>query len=317
MFVLRRVATGLLIAFLVSIAVYAIAPYAAGGDPAITVLGGNDGLTLTEEQIEESRSRLGLDRPFIVRYTDWLVHTLQGDLGKSLFRDQTVAATVLDALPVTFSISAMAIVWILVIGIPLGIAAAVRPESPAAKVIQVVSAVGIATPHFVVGLILVRIISLQLGLVPAVGYRPLDVDFLAWFKSILLPSVALAVPAAAALTRFVRASMSEVLARDYIRTASGKGLPRATVIWKHALKNALVPAATVIGLEIRVLLGGSVAVEAVFALPGLGSLIINTIRQGDYPVLLGTVIITVLMVVVINMLVDISYAYLNPRIRAF
>src|SRR5690606_8958729 len=108
-----------------------------------------------------------------------------------------------------------------------------------------------------------------LGLVPAVGYRPLDVDFLAWFKSILLPSVALAVPAAAALTRFVRASMSEVLARDYIRTASGKGLPRATVIWKHALKNALVPAATVIGLEIRVLLGGSVAVEAVFALPGL------------------------------------------------
>jgi peptide/nickel transport system permease protein len=315
-FVLRRSAAGLLIAFVVSMAVYAIAPLAAGGDPAVTVLGGNEGLQLSEQQIEESRHRLGLDRPFLVRYGDWLLGTLHGDLGKSLFRDQSVAETISDALPVTASIAVLSVVWILLIAIPLGIFAAVKPQTLIGRVVIGVTSIGIATPHFVAGLFLVRIVSLQIGILPAVGYRALADDPSAWFKSILLPSAALAIPAAAALIRFVRTSMLEVLRRDYIRTARGKGLPPWKVVWKHSLKNALIPAVTVIGLEIRILLGGSVAVEAVFALPGMGTLAVNAILQGDYPILLGTVIVTVLIVVVVNMLVDVSYAFLNPRIRA-
>ena len=314
-FFVRRAGTGLLIAFVVSLTVYALAPLASGVDPAIAALGGGDGLQLTKEEIDASRHRLGLDRPFIVRYADWASHALRADLGKSMFRDQSVSHAIMDALPVTLSIAGLSTLLAILISVPLGIWAAVRPKGLAARVITMITAVSIATPSFVAGLILVRILSLQLGWLPAVGYRPFSGETWDWLRSIILPSIALTIPAAGGLLRFMRSSMMDVLQRDFVRTAIGKGLPRRLVIWKHALKNALIPVVTVLGLEVRVLLGGSVAVEAVFALPGMGTLAVNSILQGDYPILLGTVMVAVAIVVLINMLVDLSYALLNPKVR--
>lgn len=314
-FFARRAGTGLLIAFFVSLAAYALAPLAAGGDPAITALGGGDGLRLTEEEIEASRRRLGLDQPFFVRYGTWAFNAVQADLGKSLFRDQSVSEAIMDALPVTVSIASLAAILSVIVAIPFGILAAIRPNSPVARLIMTVTAIGIATPGFVAGLFLVRVVSIYLGWLPAVGYRPFSVDAVEWLRSIILPAVALTIPATGGLLRFVRASMMEVLQLDYVRTAIGKGLPSRLVIWKHALKNALIPVVTVLGLEVRVLLGGAVAVEAVFALPGMGTLAVNSITQGDYPILLGTVMVSVLIVVLVNMAVDLSYALLNPKVR--
>src|SRR4029079_1368148 len=176
-----------------------------------------------------------------------------------------------------------ALLWTIVLGVPLGIFAAVYPSNALARLVALSTAVGIAVPSFAARMLRVQEIWLQLGWLPAVGFKPLGAGPMEWLRSILLPSIALAIPAGAALTRFVRASMMEVLQRDYIRTAIGKGLPRSKVVWKHALKNALVPVVTVLGLEIRLLLGGSVAVEAVFALPGIGTLAIKSILEGDYP----------------------------------
>jgi peptide/nickel transport system permease protein len=313
-FIVRRAATGLLVALMVSLAVFALAPL-AGEDPSQSGAGAGQVLRLSKEEVDASRRRLGLDRPFFVRYGDWLSNAVQGNLGTSLFRGQKVSDAIADALPVTASIAALALVLTVSIAVPLGVFAAVYPASVVSRGILAATAIGIASPSFAVGLLLVQVVSLELGWLPAVGFKPLGSGLAPWLKSILLPSAALAIPAAAALARFARAAMLEVLQRDYVRTAIGKGLPRSTVIWKHALKNALVPVVTVLGLEIRILLGGSVAVEAVFALPGLGSLALKSILEGDYPMLLGIVMIAVTVVVVVNMLVDMSYALLNPKIR--
>ena len=313
-FIARRAAIGIVVALLVSLTVFALAPL-AGEDPVHAAVGAGQGLRVSQAELDASRHRLGLDRPFVVRYGNWLADAARGNLGTSLFRGQKVSAAIADALPVTASIAALALLWTIVIGVPLGIFAAVYPSNALARLVALSTAVGIALPSFAAGLLLVQVISLQLGWLPAVGFKPLGAGPMEWLRSIVLPSIALAIPAGAALTRFVRASMMEVLQRDYIRTAIGKGLPRSKVVWKHALKNALVPVVTVLGLEIRLLLGGSVAVEAVFALPGIGTLAIKSILEGDYPMLLGIVMLAVCVVVLVNLLVDSSYTYLNPKIR--
>jgi peptide/nickel transport system permease protein len=307
---------GLLIALVVPAIVFALAPLAATGDPAALAAGTDaGGQQASPEQIEQARHRLGLDQPLYVQYFTWLGGALHGNLGSSLFRKEAVAQSIASALPVTLSIAAGALLVSVLLALPAGVAAATHPGSGIERLLLLLSAVGVASPNFVIGLFLAKFIAIQLRWLPAIGFVAIDTSPTEWFRHLLLPSLALGLPAAAGLARYVRASMNDVLRRDYIRTAVGKGLPGRLVIWKHALKNALAPVVTVLGLEVRTLLGGAVAIEAVFALPGLGTLSVRAVNQGDYPIIQGVVLLAVAVVVAINIVVDGSYAYLNPKVR--
>lgn len=316
-FLLNRLATMVAATLLLTAALFFIMPFAALDDPAVVAAGG---VEATPAQIAEARIRLELDLPVHLRYWNWLTRAMRGELGTSLFTSQSVASILVAAIPVTLAITIVAALFAVVFGIPAGALAAWMPSSGLAKAISLMSAIGIATPHFVVGLVLLRAFSIQAGWFPAIGFPSLAVSDVAahpgrWLSYAILPGIALAVPMAAALASYMRAALSEVLTEDYVRTAVGKGLPPAMVLVKHSLRNALIPVVTIFGLELRQLLGGSVAVESVFALSGIGTIAVKAVVQGDYPVILGVALLSLVVVTLINLVVDMSYAFLNPKLR--
>lgn len=312
-FVARRLGAGLVVALFVTAAVYALAPLGQAQDPA-EASGGL--LRLTPEEIEARRTALGLDRPLYVQYVGWLTNAIvHFDLGESLLLGQDVTTMIGRAVPVTMSLAAVALVVMVVIAMPLGVAAAVKPGSIVDRVAQWVAAVGIATPHFVIGLLLAKFVAIELGWLPAIGYSSITENPFDWFAHIVLPGAALGLHSSAKLSRHVRGAMTEILQRDYVRAATGKGLPKYLVLGKHTFKNALIPIATFTGLELKSLLGGTVAVEAVFALPGVGTLMVFSVRRGDYPTLVGAVLFILLVVIALNLVVDLIYAYANPKVR--
>ena len=282
------------------------------GDPAITIAGPD----ATPEQIEAIRERLGLNRPFVVQYADWLGSALQADLGTSLFTSRAVTTSILDSLPVTLTLTLTAILLSLLISVPLAVLSATRRGGWVDRLATVASSVGIAVPSFWLGLILVLIFSLTLGWLPATGYVPLGQDPAGWLRHILLPALTLGVATAAESTRQLRGSIIEVLQQDYVRTARAKGLRARMIIGKHVLKNASVPLVTVIGLQVTLLLGGAIVVEQVFGVPGLGQVAINAVTTRDIPVIQGVVLVAVLVAMLSNLLVDLTYGYLNPKVRA-
>lgn len=309
-FVVRRVISTIPVLIMVALITFVILN-AAPGDPAVVAAGAD----ASPEQIEAARERLGLNDPLVTQFVNWMSNVVRGDLGES-FRGESVVAMILRGLPVTLTLTVGALVVGLVIAIPAGIIAAVRSGSRTDRSIIVFTSLGISAPEFFVGLMAVLVLSLNLGWFPATGFVPFGDDPIGWLKSITLPSITLGVGVAAELTRHVRASMNDVLKRDYILTARSKGLSGTAVLGKHAMKNALLPVVTVLGLQVRRLLGGTVVVEQIFAINGIGTLAVRSVFFRDLPVLLGVALVTATVVLIVNLFVDLSYGYLDPKVRA-
>lgn len=295
--------------FVVSIAFFL--SQASSVDPADFIAGGQ----ATQEQVDEVRRELGLDEPVIQRYGAWLGAAVTGDLGESVYTGVPVTDTLKSRLPVTLSLTFGALLIALIVGVPTGVYAALRAGRPSDRVASAVVTIGQAIPSFWLGLLLAFYLGVKAGWFPAVGYTGPTESVGGWIKSITLPSVALGLAAAAAFARQTRSALIGVLQQEYIRTALAKGLPKRVVIVKHALRNAAVPLVTVVAFQTAALLGGAVIVEQVFALPGLGTMAIDAILRKDPNVVQGFVVITVIVVVFVNLLLDLAYAWLNPKVR--
>lgn len=280
------------------------------GDIALTLAGDN----ASDERIAEIRQIYGLDRPFLVQYASWLWKALHGDLSKSLLSGEPVLTSIARSFPNTLLIVAMALAIALAIGIPLGIAAASRPGSIFDKSIMAVASIGVAVPNFWLAMILVAIFALQLNWFPATGSTPLSAGVWDAVRHALLPALALAAGGIAEVSRQLRSSLVDILSSQAVRTLHAKGLAPSVILWKHGLKNVSVNLLTVISLLANRLLAATVVVEAVFAIPGMGNLIVNAAIHRDFPVVQGVVFAMVLVVVTINLLADVLYGVLDPRI---
>lgn len=281
------------------------------GDPAVTAAGPE----ATAEQIEETRKRLGLGDNILVQFVRWIHSAVTGDLGVTLQGGTPVADLVLERFPVTVGLALLAIILALLVAVPVGVIAAVRQGSLLDRVITIAASAGTAVPAFWLGLVLVIVFSLTLRILPSSGYVPFTESPSRWLQYLILPAATLAAAPAAEIARQLRASMIDILDQDYVRTARAKGLPTPSVLLKHALKNAGVPAMTMIGLQMTFLLGGAVIVEQIFGVPGLGALSITAVLQRDIPLIQGTVLVAALAVLVVNLMVDLSYRYFNPKVQ--
>jgi peptide/nickel transport system permease protein len=281
------------------------------GDPAVALAGEN----ATAERIAEVRSQLGLDDPFAVQYVHWVSDVLHGDLGSSLYSGRPVIDSISERLPVTLSLAAMALIIALVIAVPAGILAATKNGKPADTAATVVASIGLAMPSFWLGLLLVLLFSITLGWLPSTGYVPFAQSPMDWLIHLLLPALTLGAAAAAEIMRQLRSSLTDVLKQDYIRTARAKGIRARLIVPTHALRNAASPVVTVIGFLVAFLLGGSIVVEQLFVFPGLGALTIQAVLNRDLPVIQGVILVTTLVVVLVNLLVDMVNAWLNPKVR--
>ena len=297
----------LLIVTLISFCVMQLVP----GDPAAVMAGPQ----ATKTEIEQVRVQLGLDEPFLLQLKRWYVGLAQGDLGRSILLGRTVTQAIIERLPVTIALALLAFVLTIAIGVPCGILAALRHNSWIDQVVMTVALLGVSLPNFWLGLMLIVLFSVVLDLLPAGGYVPMAQGMWPWFKSLFLPALSLGLLQIGLLARITRSTMLEILRQDYVRTARAKGLPAFKVVGKHALKNALIPVVTVIGIIFSLLLSGSVVIETVYSLPGLGRLLATSILSRDYPVIQGGLLITAAMFVLINLAVDVLYAFLDPRVR--
>ncbi|HMG44230.1 MAG TPA: ABC transporter permease [Acidimicrobiales bacterium] len=281
------------------------------GDPA-RILAGE---TATPEQVLDTRARLGLDRPLLDRYGDYVGGVFTGDLGDSFFSNRPVLDEIGRAFPITASLALAALGLAVLVAVPAGLLAALRPGGPLDRLVSAVSAFALAVPPFVIGVLFVVFFAVENSLLPAVGYVPFADDPGEWARHLVLPAIALAVAPAAELARQTRGALADALSRDYVRAAQAKGLPRRIVVLKHAAKNAAIPVVTVLGLQIGRVIGGAVVVEQVFALPGFGTLAIQAVKNSDYPMIQGIVLVSGLTVILVNLAVDLSYAYFNPKVR--
>lgn len=280
------------------------------GDPAVTLAGDNP----TRERIEEIRQLYGFDRPFIVQYADWLLHACEGNLGHSLLSSEPVLQLILHRLPNTLLIAGLALIIAAGTGIPLGMLAATRQGTRLDAFVTGLASMGVALPSFWLAMILVLNLSLKLHWFPATGATSLASDPYQSLRHALLPAVALAVGGIAELARQVRSALLEVLSSQYMRTLRAKGLSPAAILWKHGLKNVAVTLLTLIGLMVNRLLAGTVVIEAVFAIPGSGSLVSYSAINKDFPVVQGVVLLLVLIVLGVNLLVDILNVIIDPRV---
>ena len=310
-YIARRLLGLIPLLLLISFAVFALV-LAVPGDPARTIAGGLDA---SDTRVDEIRDELGLDDPLLEQYGRWLGGVLSGDLGSSLFNGRTVASELEARFPVTFSLALGAIVFAAAVGIPLGLLAGTRPGSLLDRALSVGTSFGIALPDFFLATALVVIFAVELDVLPAIHYVDLAESPIEWAKHLVMPWIALGVASAASLARQVRGSMIEVLDADYIRTARSKGLAERRVLGRHALKNALTPALTILGLQFAYLLGGTFIIESIFALPGIGQYMLEAITSRDLPVIQGVVLLVAVIFVFINLVVDILYGVLNPKVR--
>jgi peptide/nickel transport system permease protein len=282
------------------------------GDPAVALVGLEN---VTEERLAAIRERMGLNRPLYVQYGLWLARAAHGDLGTSLRTGQPVVDALRDRLPVTLGLAVAATAFGLLLGFPLAVVAAVKRGGFVGGCASSIAAFGVAVPNFWLGSMLVLVLALQLRWLPATGYAsPLEAP---WdgLRHAILPTLTLGASAVAEITRQLRSALQDTLNTDYVRTARAKGIAERGVIWKHALRNALVPMITVSGLTISRLVGATVVVESIFALPGLGRLNLEAVLTRDFPMLQGAVLIMVLIVIAVNLVSDVVYGWVDPRIR--
>jgi peptide/nickel transport system permease protein len=281
------------------------------GDPASVILGPD----APQEAIAELRARLGLDQPLPVQFVRWFGQVLQGNLGESIFLRRPVTQAIVERLEPTLLLAGMATVFAVIIGIPTGVLAAVYRNTWLDRLFMSISIFGVSMPNFWLALNLIFLFALTLAILPVSGYVPLRDDPLMTLRFLLLPAFSLGFPQAALIARITRGSMLDVLSQDYVKTARAKGLSEQLVIYKHALKNTMITVITVIGIVLAITLSGSVVIETIFGLPGIGRLIINSVLRRDYPVIQGTVLFIAGSYVLVNLLIDLLYVYLDPRIK--
>lgn len=282
------------------------------GDPVIQMLGPE----YTPEAAAALRTKLGLDQPLHMQYVRWMGNVLRGDLGGSIASGETVAEAIASGLPKTLSLATLSFIIALVIALPAGIIAALKRNSAFDYVASVVAFVGVSMPSFWFGIILILIFAVHLQWLPAIGYSELTEDgFWPWLQRLILPSLAIGAAYSAILMRFVRAGLLEVLGSDYVRTARAKGVREQAVILRHALRNALIPVVTVIGIQLALLLSGTVVVETVFSIRGIGRILVGAIFDRDYPIVQGVILLIAVIFVLANLVVDIVYTLLDPRIH--
>jgi peptide/nickel transport system permease protein len=307
-FLVRRIALAFVTLFTVLTLVFVIVRILPG-DPAQLILGDQ----ATREAIEAMHVRLGLDQPILLQYATFLGNALLGDWGVSMVTGQPVLAEVLNVLPWTIELTLVSLALGVAIGVPLGVWAAVRRNGAVDYIVRITSLAGLSFPAFVSAIILLFLFAIELRWFPVISARTGSLK--AWTESITLPAISLGLNSAAYITRVTRSAMLEVLSEDYVRTARAKGVPQRIVIWRHALRNALIPIITVAGLYLSTLIGNSVLTEIVFSRPGLGKLIVGALNQRDYTMLEGMMVIYTLAVVVVNLLSDLAYGVVDPRVK--
>jgi len=297
------------VAFLVSVAVFALI-HLTPGDPAQIILGEE----ATPESVAALRRDLGLDRPLYEQYTIWIGRAARGDLGRSVRTSQPVLQAIGERLPATFELGLAALLWSLLVAIPLGTLAALRRGSALDWFATGFTVAGVSVPNFFIGILLILFFALVLRALPPGGYAPLLDSPLENLRRLVLPAITLGTVGAAINMRFTRSSMIEVLRQDYIRTARAKGASWLRVVNGHALKNALIPVVTVVGIQIGAIIEGALVTETVFSWPGVGKLAVDSIFGRDYTIIQGIVLIAALSYMLANLLVDLTYAWLDPRI---
>lgn len=285
------------------------------GDPVLLYLSQDAYSKFTPEELEATRHTLGLDKPIIIQYFDWIAGVIRGDLGKSIFRKTEVTSEIGDALPITIYIGIIA--WIIshAIAIPAGIICAVKRGKWVDTVLTILANIGISAPSFWAGVLLIYVFGLYLNWLPIFGYTSPLVDFWLSIKKIIMPVFCLSLTPLSGCVRQTRSAMLEVIRQDYIRTAWSKGLRERVVVLKHALKNGIIPVVTLAGMSIPLILGGQVLIETVFGIPGMGRLAVTALFSRDYSIVQGIVLVIAIIVVLCNLIVDISYGWLDPRIR--
>lgn len=281
------------------------------GDPAAVMLGPE----ATPEEIAAARDRLGLNEPLLVQYPAWLGGVVRGDFGDSIFLDRPVAQALTERLTPTIQLAFYSLIVAVLLGVPAGVYAALRQNSIVDRAIMVLAIGGSAIPNFFLGILLILLFAVTLRWLPSGGYVPITVDPVAHFRAMLLPTIALGFSAAGLPARLIRSTMLDVLREEYVVSAVARGLDPRTVAVRHALRNALLPAVTVLGYSMADLLGGAVVVETVFGLPGMGQLIVNSIARRDFPVIQGAVMTIAIFYVLANLVVDILYVFIDPRVR--
>lgn len=309
-YLIKKLITLFLLLFLVSVTVFSVL-FVLPGDPAQIMLG----INATPETLANLRSELGLDKPFIIQYVNWITNLLTGKGNRSINYDMPVYDLIVSRLAVTGPLALMAMVFAVILSLPFGIYAARHQNQPGDVMVMFFTQLGLATPEFWLGILLMLLLSVQFGWFSAGGFPGWSADFSGSVKSLILPAFALGVIRASILTRLTRSSMLEVLREDYVRTAWAKGLKARTVVYVHALRNALIPVLTIMGLQLGQLLAGAIIIENVYYLPGLGRLVFNAIGQRDLPVVRDVVLFMAAAVVVVNFIVDLTYAYIDPRIQ--
>ena len=309
-FLVRRAFISTITLALISVIVFA-GVRAIPGDPARVLAGAE----ADEAGLEEIREKYGLKDSLAVQYVRWVGHALRGDLGVSIRTRHPVAATVATKLPITIELSLLSILIALTIAIPAGVVAAVRRNTGWDVLMSAMSLGGVSIPNFWLGIMLILLVSVRLGWLPASGYVPPWESVVDNLRRMLMPALVLGSGLAAVLMRQTRNAMIEVLSADYIRTARAKGLAQGAVVVRHALRNSLIPVVTILGLQMGALMSGAVVTEQIFVVPGFGRLIVEAVFTRDYPLVQGVVLITASSYVLINLLVDVSYSVLNPRIR--
>ena len=281
------------------------------GDPAAAILGAN----ATTAQVCQVRIELGLNKPIYTQFASWLGGVLHGSFGQDYVNDQSITAEIGSRLPVTLELACFAFVLAAVVAIPAGVLAAVWRDSWLDRCVKAFSVLGIAVPDFVLGILAILLFSLTLGVVPSSGFVPLSASLGGNLRSLILPAAALAAGLAGVLTRVTRAAMLDILQADYIRLARANGMAPGSIVFRYALRNAAIPIVTVAGMQAGYLLGGTVVVEQLFAIPGIGQLIVQAMLNRDYPVVQACVLIFVVAFILVNLVSDVTYALLNPRLR--
>lgn len=302
-YIIRRILFLIPVLLGVSFIVFSLL-YITPGDPARIVLGDQ----ATEEAVQEFRNKEGLNDPFLVQYGRYVLNAMKGDIGRSYMTRRPVSDEILSAFPYTIKLAALSMVIAILLGIPFGIISAIKQYSLFDSVTMIGAMIGLSMPVFWLGILLILFFSVYLRWLPSSGFNT--------FAAMVLPAITLAAQSVAIVTRMTRSSMLEVVRQDYIRTARAKGQKESVVIWRHALGNALIPVVTVVGLQFGHLLGGAVLTESIFSIPGVGRLMVEAIKMRDYPLVQGGVLYIAIAFSIVNLLVDLIYAWIDPRIKA-
>jgi peptide/nickel transport system permease protein len=309
-YIIRRLLATIPVMGVVALFVFSLL-YIAPGDPAAVIAGD----LATSEDIARIHAKLGLDEPFLLRFGNWLWGVLHGDLGVSIFTNLPVTQLIGQRLEPTAALTTTTLIVSIAFAIPLGVVAAWKVGTWIDRGVMVIAVLGFSLPSFVLAYILILAFSIELDWLPVQGYVSIRDGFLPFIAHLILPSIALGLIYGALIARITRASMLEVLSQDYIRTAQAKGLAQDAVLVRHALRNAAIPIATVIGIGLALLISGVIVTETVFAIPGIGRLTVDAILRRDYPIIQGVILLFSAAYVLVNLAVDVSYTLLDPRVR--